>query len=217
MITTITLNGSSVSVVAMPFDSSALKSIEFTMSDAVAIVSSPYTGQTQAQQWPGADMWMGTATLPPLTQCQADEWISFLMECRGMANAFQLGDPMKTKPRGLAKGEPVVDMSTAGTNFAGAQVLYTRGWAANTFGQLLPGDYLQVGYRLHRVLDRVNSDANGKAQISVWPSLREVPTDGEQVVLNKPVGLFRLAKNQRTWSSDETLLTALSFPIQEYR
>ena len=209
-----TFNGASI--IALP-TSPGLASVQFDFSDAVSIVSSPYTGQTQAQSWPGADAWSGTMELPPLTQNQADNWISFLMELRGMQNCFQIGDPMKPTSRGSAHGLPVVDMTTANTNYAMAQTLYTRGWKANTFGLLLPGDYLQVGYRLHRVLDRVNSDANGMAQISIWPSLREVPTDGEAIVLNKPTGLFRLATNKRTWSADATLLTHLSFQILEFR
>ena len=206
----------SASIIALPTDP-GLKSVEFNISDAVATVTSPFTGQTQTQTWPGADMWMGTATLPPLLQPQADVWISFLMELRGMANAFQIGDPMRTKPHGSAKGQPVVDMTTTGTNFSGATTLYTRGWEASAFGLLIPGDYLQVGYRLHRVLDRVNSDAQGKSQIAIWPSLREVPTDGETIVLNNPQGLFRLASNKRTWSSDYTLLTNISYQFQEFR
>jgi hypothetical protein len=215
LINTITLDGNAVSVVTLPHDIGSAASVEFSFSDAVAIVSSPFTGQTQAQQWPGADMWTGTVTLPPLTQNQADDWISFLMECRGMANAFQIGDPMKRMPRGAVSGVPVVDGSV--TVVAGGQTLLTRGWTASRFRLLVPGDYLQVGFRLHRVLDVVNSDANGKAAISIWPSLREVPTDGEAIVLNNPVGLFRLAANKRTWSSDYTALTRLSFQVMEYR
>jgi hypothetical protein len=215
LINTITLNGNAVSVVALPHDIGSASSFEASFSDTVATVSSPFTGQTQAQQWPGADMWTGTVTLPPLTQEQADDWISFLMECRGMANAFQLGDPMKLSPRGNVSGVAVVDGSVAVV--AGGQTLFTRGWTASRFRLLLPGDYLQVGFRLHRVLDAVTSDASGKAAISIWPSLREVPTDGQSIVLNKPQGLWRLATNKRTWSSDYTGLTRLSFQIMEYR
>jgi hypothetical protein len=214
LITTISLGGNAVSCVALP-TSPGLQSVDFTFTDAVAIVSSPFTGQTQTQVWYGADGWSGTMTLPPLTQLQADNWISFLMELRGMANAFQIGDPLKRIPRGAVSGIPLVDGSTPVVT--GGQTLYTRGWTSNKFRLLLPGDYLQIGYRLHRVLDAVNSDANGKAAISIWPSLREVPTDGEQIILNNPVGLFRLATNKRQWSSDPSGLTRISFPILEYR
>jgi hypothetical protein len=88
---------------------------------------------------------------------------------------------------------------------------------ASKVGLLLPGDYLQVGYRLHRVLDIVNSDSSGNAVISVWPSLREVPAASAPIILNNPMGLFRLATNKRTWSTDATRLTRLSIPLMEYR
>jgi hypothetical protein len=75
---------------------------------------------------------------------------------------------------------------------------------------LLPGDYLQIDYRLHRVLD----DAN---PYPIWPSLREVPTSGGAVITSNAQGLFRLKTNKRTWSTDVGKLTNLSFQIQEYR
>lgn len=208
-----------MSLVSVP-TSPGFQQVDFNIMDAVALSTSPFTGQTQAQQWPGADSWVGTLTLPPLTQSQADDWIAFLMECRGMANAFQIGDPFKKMPRGPVIGSaPMVDMTTgiSGANLAMTQTLYTRNWATNKFRILVPGDYLQCGYRLHRVINPVNTDVNGKAAISVWPSIREVPTDGEPVNLNKPVGLFRLGANKRTWSVGESRTTRISIQILEYR
>ena len=213
MTSTITLGGNSVPLVALP-SSPGPRSVDFTFSDSVAVVRSPFTGQTQVQQWPGADMLIATVTLPRLTQTQADAWISFLMELRGMANAFQIGDPLKSAPTGVATGTPVVGttyMTTMGT------VLYSSGWSASTTGLLLPGDYVQVGYRLYRVLDKVTSDSSGNAPITIWPSLREVPTSGTAIIVNNPVGLWRLSDNKRMWSFDETRLTSISFHIMEYR
>ena len=212
MIQVLEVAGSPVNTVVVPTNP-GLRAVEFTIEDAVAIVTSIFTGQTQAQQWPGADQWSGTMTLPPLTQSQADVWLSFLMECRGMANPFLLGDPLKRIPSGAVHGAPLVD----GAHIAGTTLLSTRGWDASKFRLLLTGDYLQLGYRLHRVLGTVNSDANGRAQIAIWPSLREVPPDGQSVVLKNTVGLFRLATNKRAWSSDYTRLTRMSFQVMEYR
>jgi hypothetical protein len=215
LISTITLNGQSVTLVATPAKP-GVRSVQYSAADAVAIVSSPFTGQTQAQQWPGADLWMWTVTMPPLTAQQADDWVSMLLEMRGMANAVQLGDPMHTTPRGATQGSvPVVDGSV--TVAAGGQILYVRGLTASRARLLVTGDHLQVGFRLYKVLSSVTADGSGKAAIAIWPSLREVPTDGEAVVLNNPKGLFRLATNKRDWSADMTRLTRLSFPLQEYR
>jgi hypothetical protein len=214
MISLISLNGNTVSVVSLPA-SPGLQSLDFNFTTAVAAVTSVFTGKVQTQQWPGADMWSGTCTLPPLTQIQADEWISALMQMQGMTNACQLGDPLKTSPRGIVHGTPVVDGSIAVV--AGGITLPTMGWTPSQINLLLPGDYLQVGYRLHRVLDAVISDSSGKAAINIWPSLREVPTGGEPIITSNPVGLFRLATNKGTWSSDFTKLTRLSFQISEFR
>ncbi|MFZ0662533.1 MAG: hypothetical protein WAM66_07575 [Acidobacteriaceae bacterium] len=215
-ISQITVGGNSVSLIALP-TTPALRSMQFSASDAVAIVSSPFTGQTQAQQWPGGDMWSGTAALPPLKAADADAWVAFLMELRGMANAFQLGDPMKATPRGTPAGTPLTDNSVASTNAAMSQALGTKGWTASANNLLLPGDCIQVGYRLYKVLDAVSSDASGKASIAVWPSLREQPADGAAVITSNAVGLWRLANNKRDWSADFTRLTAISFQFREYR
>ena len=212
----ITLNGNSVTLVALPA-APALRAVQFDLMDAVSIVASPFTGQTQSQSWPGADMWSAQLTLPPMPQATAKLWIAFLMQMRGIANAMQIGDPMGTAPSGSALGAPAADGTIAGGNAPGSTSLNTKGWPVSTNGLLLPGDYLQIGYRLHRVLDQVNSDVNGKAVLNVWPSLRETPPDGELLVLNNPVGLFRLGSNKRTWNSDYTKITRISFPILEYR
>jgi hypothetical protein len=211
---TISLNGNSVTLVATPPVSGAA-SVEFNVTDAVAIVSSPYTAQTQAQAWIGADMWSGTVTLPPLSQAQADVWVAALMQCRGMLNAIQMGDPMRSTPRGNPLGAPTCPSTPVDT--FGQLTLTTTGWTPSKVGLLLPGDYIQVGYRLHRVLDIVNSDSSGNAVISIWPGLREVPAASAPIILSNPMGLFRLGTNKRTWSSDATRLTRLSFPLQEYR
>lgn len=213
-ITSITLNGNPVSVVTLP-SSPGFRTVEFSYSNAVAIVQSIFTGQTQAQRWPGADLWSGKATLPQLTQVQADGWLAALMQLGGMTNAFMLGDPLKKTPRGSALGAPAVDGSIAMS--AGGSTLYTYGWTASQNGLLLPGDYLQAGYRLYRVLDAVNSDSNGKAAISVGPSLREVPANGTPLVLNNAKGLFRLADNKVTWSADYTRLSSITITFMEYR
>lgn len=213
---TITVGGQSVILVALP-TSPGLRAVEFTDFDAVSIVASPYTGQTQAQTWPGGDYWTGTATLPPLAQDDADNWIAFLRELRGQANAFQLGYTPKATPRGTPSGTPVINNSLNGGNLPMSQALGTSGWTASTNNLLLPGDYIQIGYRLHMVLDPVDSDSSGDATLAIWPSLRETPTNSGTVITSNTVGLWRLSTNQRKWSYDVDQLAAISFQIQEYR
>lgn len=184
-------------------------------SISVAKVESVFTGQVQTQTWAGSDSWSGTATYAPLTQKQFNPIKAALIQMQGMTNAFQIGDPLGTTPAGRVQGIPVVDGSVS--MVAGGIVLYTKGWTPSQEGLLLPGDYLQVGYRLYSVLDSVISDSNGKAAINIGPSLRELPQDGEAVVTNNPVGLFRLANNKITWSSAADKLSHVSFQFQEFR
>jgi hypothetical protein len=81
-------------------------------------------------------------------------------------------------------------------------------------GALLPGDYVQIGYRLYMILEQQDS---GTASVGIWPSLREALAGGETVITQNTVGLFRLASNKRGWSVDVTRLSQMSFKIQEYR
>jgi hypothetical protein len=214
MISLIDLNGNTVSVVTLPA-SPALESMDWTGATQVGIVTALFSGQVQTQTWPGADKWSGTATLPPLTQKEAAGWKAALLQCQGMSNAFQLGIPDHPTPFGTVQGTPVVDGSIAVV--AGGITLPTMGWTPSQTSLLMPGDYLQVGYRLHEVLDEVISDSNGKAVINIFPSLREVPQNDEAIVTDNPLGLFRLAKNSVTWSSDFTHLVRLSFQVSEFR
>lgn len=212
---TIAVNGANVTLVAFP-TSPGLSSLDVSIKDATATVTSPYTGQTQAQQWPGGDMMSATATLPPLQRADADNWEAALMQCRGMAYAFQMGDPMRQTPRGTPSGSPQCSNGSA-NNAAMSTFLDTTGWTSSTGNLLLTGDWIQVGYRLHRVMDPVSSDSGGNATINIWPSLREAPASNANVITSGTQGLWRLASNQRDWSFDYTGFTHISFKLQEYR
>ena len=207
------------SIIAFPTHP-APKQIELGMSDSVAINRSPFTGSTQTLTWPGADWWDASIALPKLLPTDAAVWSSFLAELRGMQNVFLLGDPTYKGPKGSVLGSPVVN----GINNAMSTTLNTRGWQPNAFGLLRPGDYLQLGtiltitnVRLHRVLDLVDSDANGDASITIWPSIREATVDGQAISFNNPQGTFRLATNRRSVLTDETHLSGVSLKAIEAR
>lgn len=215
-ISTITVGGQTVTLVAAP---SALlaRAVDFKMGDAVGIVPSVFTGQMQRQMWPGAERWGMTLTMPPLRGADADLWEGFLLDMQGMANAAQFADPRRPSPRGSIAGTPLTDNTVAGGNIAMRTTLGTKGWTAGATGVLRRGDYLQIGYHMHRTKDDVNADGSGKALIRVWPSIRETPADGAAINVATPKGLFCLAANERTWSGDITRLTRLSVQLQEYR
>jgi len=106
--------------------------------------------------------------MPPMRDAQARAWFAWLLGLQGVAGVFQIGDPLGAQPLGTGAGAPVV--SGAGQT---GTVLNTLGWTgANA---LLPGDYLQIGYRLYRNLGIVGPGAQA---LSIWPQIRESPLDG---------------------------------------
>ena len=199
-------------IIAFP-SKPGIRQLELEMNDTAASSRSPFTGTEQIQAWPGADWWGANITLPQLDSDDAAVWTAFLGELRGIANVFYLSDPLHRRPRGNPQGTPVI----RGVNAAMATSLNIKGLTPNTARHLLPGDQLQVGQRLHRVLNVVNSDANGYATVSIWPSLREATSDNDPLILNNPRGLFRLAENKRSVLSTETRLTGVSIRAVEAR
>ena len=188
----------------------AAKSIDWKATEVVAASTSPFSGQQQIQDWGTA--WLeATVTMPPLTHKQAQAWIAFLLQLGGLRNCFQLGDPLATSPQGAGAGtgSPV----TNGASFG--YFLATRGWTPSAQNVLLPGDWLQIGYRLYRNLDVVSADAGGSAMIAIWPQLREIPADGTPLILQNTSGLFRLSSNSRSWSMTEAKIYGLNFAVRE--
>jgi hypothetical protein len=209
-------SGSTFTLVPIP-QYPGLNQLSVTMEDAVANVGSPFVpGINQTQAWPGADAWSLSFTLPKMNRWVASPWRGFMAELRGISNVFQIGDPYCATPLGQADGAPVC--ATSGVNnLASATSLVTSGWTPLVFGQLLSGDYLQVGYRLHVVCEDVNSDASGNATIAIWPSLRESPPNLTVINLINCVGLFKLKDNSRSWHNDFSRLAQISFTAMEAR
>jgi hypothetical protein len=163
----------------------------------------------QTQDWQQG--WLEVSiSMPPLTQKQAQQWIAFLMSLRGQLNVFLWGDPLAVAPQGSGLGTPVV--------FGASQTGYTlttTGWYTDALNVLLPGDWIQIGFRLYRVVSPVNSDGAGNTTISIWPPLRESPTVGAPLILSNAKGLFRLKSNVRKWSETEARYYGMQFEIKE--
>jgi hypothetical protein len=203
-----------------PPPSPGFSGIVLRMIDTVGKVRSPFSAQSQVQLWPGADWWEFEYEMPPLSLAQAADWQGWLASLQGGANVFQVGDSNRPQPQNPVTGSIPVCATGAlpsAVNLAGATSLATSGWRPSQSRVLLRGDYLQVGYRLHIVLQAVSSDVNGDATINVWPSLREQPVQGQAVILNCPKGLFWLASNARQLSISVTRLSAVGFKCVEAR
>jgi hypothetical protein len=143
--------------------------------------------------------------MPPMSHAAAQAWIAWLMGLRGIAGVFQIGDPLAATPQGTGAGTLIV----SGADQTGRGLTISGGTGA---GCLLPGDWIQIGFRLYRNLGTYDG---GSATLDIWPEIRESPADGAPIVTSNTVGMFCLKSNQRKWSISEARLYGIQFEIRE--
>lgn len=205
-----TFNGMTViSTPASPVPSS----FDFTVTDFNAANSSPFNGSQQINDWQ-ASLVSLSVQLPPMTaDGGGDDWAAFLMQAKGMANAFLLGDASRPNPKGsvsVTGAAPLVN----GANQVGYN-LNVKGFTPNAHGVLKRGDWIQSIYRLHKVLDDVDADSSGNATLPLYPQIRESPADGQALITSNCVGLFRLASNSNKFSINLASIYGFQFNIRE--
>jgi len=155
--------------------------------------------------------------LPPMKRETAEPWVTFLTKLYGPYGTFLLGDPIGATARGSAgttPGTPVVN----GASQTG-DTLSIDGLPASATGYLKAGDYIQLGAgtaaQLYKVLDDVDSNASGQADLTIWPDLRSSPSDGSTVVLTNAKGLFRLSTSASNWTISTDGFYSIAFGAVE--
>ena len=84
-----------------------------------------------------------------------------------------------------------------GAGQAGSTTLTLAGWPS--FQVLVPtGGYFQIGSHLYMALT-TGQWASGPQTLQVFPALRADVVNLAPIIVNDPVGLFRLSENTRTW------------------
>jgi len=188
------------------------KRVQFYAVNAVNLSRSPFTFDTQVQEFSGQS-WGADISFPPLERDAAEELVAFLLALQGPRGTFMVYDPLNTESRGFASGVPLVDGAAQTGN-----TLATKGWTVDIAGILKLGDKIQIANRLYAVMgtDDVDSQSDGKAVIDIWPRLRESPADGESIITEQAKGLFRLANQTvNLWSADETRTYDISLSCVE--
>lgn len=175
----------------------------FTMKplSAVGMNVSPFTFSQEVQVSQG-QQWTAEFDLPPMLRGHAADWQGFMLGLNSSEGTFLMGDPDATEPLGTPTGTPVLD----GNHTVGVREINIKGFTANSTGNLLRGDVIQIGSgasaRLHRVIAAVDADASGKATVGIWPLIRTGLADNEPIVTAQPVGLWRLSPNTMGWDSN---------------
>ena len=125
----------------------------------VGVTVSPFTGQKKTQEF-GYNYFAGELSLPPLSRTQASQWQSFLANCQGQINSFQLGDPdaktnLGTYGQTHLTASRRVDDSSETLSFSGSTI--TAG--TSIFGSLITGDFVHI-------TGAINEANNGTHKIS---------------------------------------------------
>lgn len=200
----------------LTFPSTGIAQITLTARNSVAISSSPFTYRQQVQKNVGS-RWEATITLPPLLRANADVWIAFLLSLGGQYGTFLMGDPIAATPRGSASTTPGTPLVNGSSQSGGTVAV--DGLPVSTANYLRAGDYIQLGSgatsRLYKVLEDVDSNSSGEANIPIWPDLRSSPADNLTVVVQDAVGVFRLSSPETSFNIDTASVYGISFAAVE--
>ncbi len=159
--------------------------------NVVGVQEGPFSLKRETQVFPGARWEMEIAFLPTVRE-EAQRLEAWLLSLRGRAGTFRLADPYRSIPLGVHVSPGQVG-PTAAT--AGSEEIPTDSWDPDTPDVLKAGDFLEIGQRLHMVLEDVSSDVAGAATIKVWPPLRETYADGTTITYQNARGVFSLDSN----------------------
>lgn len=185
---------------------------------------SPFSYKEQVQNF-GAQRWEADVNLPPMKRAAAETWIAWLMSLKGQVGTFYLSDPTAATPRGAARDTNTIEVFNDGSTLIPKNdTMYLDTDQNSITGYLKAGDYLQLGtssdntQQLHKVLQDVDTDANGGATVYIWPNIRRAAHKVDnyaQIKVQNTAGVFRLASSVTDWDINRAQTYGLSFSAIE--
>ena len=191
----------------------AIKSFSITPISVVALTRSIYTLEEQVQKHQG-QAWEAQINLPIMRDTAAQSWIAFLLSLNGMEGTFLMGDPTRPDPKGAAANNPNPIPEVAGAAQAG-NALDIDNCAASIADYLKEGDYIQLDYGYHRLLEDASTNSAGEASLSIWPNLRRSPVNNETVRVINAVGVWRLRESVSFYTDADLLYKEMNFSCIE--
>lgn len=161
--------------------------------------TSPLTRNTQRVVLAGA-RWTFSGTIRRMRKDEklARDWISFFLQCEGMANTFNAYDPDRRTALGKLGGTPLVN----GGSQTGS-TLTIDGCTANVTNWAMAGDYFAVNGEFKQLTAPVNTNGSGQATLSFKPALRASPADNAAVDFLTPTCTMILTDDkQGVWDAD---------------
>ena len=190
-----------------------VKSVTISPISIVGVTRSIYTLEEQVQTHPG-QAWHAEVNLPIMNDVNAQAWIAFLLSLNGVQGTFLMSDPTGALPRGAASSNrnpsPLVD----GAGQLGNE-LDIDNCPVSITDYLKRGDYIQLDYGYHRLLEDASTNASGEVSLSIWPNLRRSPANNESVRTINPVGIWRLVSPSAFYTDTDFLFKDMSFSCIE--
>ena len=179
-----------------------------------ALSVSPFSGAQQVFEYDFA-LWSVTLTLPPMKRSDAANWQAFILKLHGRKGTFLLGDPDARKPRGTISGAV-----TVGANYSVGAFTISISTSQNSLANAFrAGDYIQLGSsgtsKLHMIVDDVNTDSSGNADINIEPPIKTAGSLGDTVVYENAKCLFRMQNPQIDWDADDVGKYGIQFSAVE--
>ena len=117
----------------------------------------------------------------------------------GSSSVFIWGAQLQ---QGGQLGRYVATTTTAnsGSSQTGTEI-WVKGLDADTDGQLLAGDQVEINGHLYKLLSDLDGDPSGVGLMRVTPRILTAPSDEDAVVIHEPADTFMLANGASGWSS----------------
>jgi len=195
-------------VITFPSSVIKPKRITWGLISNVQSFPSPLTGATQTLRIPG-ERWRFVFYWEDLDDTNMADLTAFIVQARGGAERFKLGDLYRTTPRGAGGGTPLV----AGASQSGAS-LTTDGWPNSTL-VLKRGDFFEVNGELKMVVADVTSNGTGQATVTFEPPLRASPADNAPLTTASPGATFRLEEPKNEWDHQAGFATNVTLTAVE--
>lgn len=178
---------------------------------------SPFTASIQKQVFRG-QYWAASITWAPLNSDEGEELGAILSALFGPEGTCVIPDVMNPTPRGAASD---VTLQTALAVDGGDQVgrvLNIKNAPPSITNYLIAGDKIQIGPntrpRLYKVLQPVNTQVDGTAQISLWPNLKP-NFNNDPVSIVNPLGFFELVDNRLEYSVESPDIFSYAHDFRE--
>ena len=183
---------------------------EFYLEEHTAGVSSPFNRRQTVMPMPG-ERWLCKLTFNRKKGRVSDRIEALVARMEGRANKVSLFDFRRRFALGAVNSPPPMIFSDGtafsdGTTFIDTppppvvdgdsygRAIPTRGWAVNSVGHLVVGDYVAFGpNRLHRLVEDLDTDADGKGVLHVRPPIPATYplASGQVVTINECRAEFR--------------------------